>query len=273
VFGDARRLIVVGGVVLLVAGFALGYVVGRSLDDGVVAAPERMRSPAPSSPAPAVASGPVLTPSPERDPALTTQGAVLREGDRPVVNALASAPCQSLVTPGSLGECGEVRLAAGRVVWVVERTTTQTGATAITVRMFTAVPDAGGWVEWLQAGDPTGERWADVNVLSTDLTADGVPELVVGFRDTDERATLEVDVVGYEQDGVPVVLAHPDDAPRGVVVASGGNVVEYAGQFPNQEPACCPASYVARTIAFEDGFFRVVGTQEVAPNLVPASQL
>jgi hypothetical protein len=271
-FGDARRAVIVGGLVIFATGFLLGLVVGRSGgdDDVLVAVP----SPTTSVPsAVATPSQPVVTPTPGRDPAIGTQGAVLVEGDRPVVLAAATAPCQSLVTPASLGECGEVSVGGSRVVWVAERTATATGATARTVRIFTFVPDAGGWVEWLRAADATGERWSDVTVLAQDLTADGVSEIVVGFRGTDGFLTLSYDIVGYDQDDLPVVLAHPDDVARGVVVVSGGAIDEYEAQYPNAEPACCPASYVRRSIAFEDGFFRVVATETLQPNAVPASQL
>jgi hypothetical protein len=135
------------------------------------------------------------------------------------------------------------------------------------------VPDAGGWVEWLRAEDPNGDRWSEVNVLAADLTADGVAELVVGFRGADERQTLEYDIVGYGEAGIPVVLAHPEPAARGVVVVGAGQLQEFAAQFPNDEPACCPPSYVRRTIAYEDGFFRVLAADEVTPPAVPISQV
>jgi hypothetical protein len=178
-----------------------------------------------------------------------------------------------LITPGAIGECGEVRVAGTRVLWVLERTSTPAGGTATLLRVITYVPEAGGWVEWLQAADPTGETWADVNVLTTDLTGDGVDELVVGFRRTDEAETLDVDIVGYGQDNLPVVLAHPEPAPRGVVVLTGGALHEYVAQYPNAEPPCCPTSYLRQTVAFADGFFRVTETVTVSPNVVPTSQL
>jgi hypothetical protein len=128
-------------------------------------------------------------------------------------------------------------------------------------------------VEWLQAADRAGERWSDVNVLAADLTGDGVSELLFGFRGLDEGQTLDTDIVGYGQDGLPVVLAHPESAVHGVVVVSGGQVQQYGAQYPNGEPVCCPPSYLRRTIAFEDGFFRVVASDTVTPNVVPASQL
>jgi hypothetical protein len=273
VFGDARRAVVVGGIALFALGLLVGFLIGRSGGSEVRAEPSPQPN-ATTSPEPTVTtSPPVVTPSPGQEPAITTEGQVLREGDRPVVTAAATAPCQSLVSPGLLGECGEVPVAGTRVVWVVQRDTTPDGSSAFAGRVFTFVPDAGGWVEWLQASDPAGERWSDVNVLPADLTGDGVPELLFGFRELDERLTLEYDIVGYGQNNLPQVLAHPNDAARGSVVVAGGEILEYAAQYPNDEPACCPPEFMRRTIAFEQGFFRVMATETVLPNAVPASQL
>lgn len=257
------------------AGLLVGYLLGRSgRDEPRAAAPEvSSSSPVPSG-SPAATSPPVVvTPDPGQAPAISNSGQILTEGARPVVVAAAAAPCQALVTPGLLGECGIVPVAGSPVVWVVQRSATAGGATAHEVRVFTYVPDAGGWVEWLQAADPTGERWTDVNVLTMDVTADGLPELLIGYRGTDEATTLEVDIVGYGQDRLPLVLAHPDASARGVVVVAGGQIQEYAAQYPNDEPACCPPSYLRRTIAFDEGFFREVGSETVPSNTVPASQL
>lgn len=268
--GGRRDLgpIVAAGVTLFVLGLAIGFLVGRAgRDEGSPAA-------APSvSPTLVTVAPPVVTPEPGQPPAISNAGQVLREADRPVVAAAEGAACQSLVTPGRLGECGEVPIAGRRIVWLVERETTVAGTTSHIARVFSFVADAGGWVEWLQAADPTGERWTDVNVLPADLTGDGVPELLVGFRGADERATLEYDVVGYGQDNLPVVLAHPDPVARGVVVVAGGGIEEFGAQYPNDEPACCPPSYLRRTITYAAGFFRVASSETVLPNAVPASQL
>ena len=83
-----------------------------------------------------------------QEPAIPTQGAILAEGGRPVVAAGPAVACQSLVTPGTLGECGEVPVAGTRVIWVVERAPTAGGATATTAPLG-YVPDESGWVEWL----------------------------------------------------------------------------------------------------------------------------
>jgi hypothetical protein len=277
VFGDARRAVVVGGVLVFAFGVLVGYLLGAGSDDGLAVA-----SPSPSiattgptgvTAPPAVVSPVIDTPPPEADPGISTAGQVLAEGARPLVAAPAGAACQALVTPGSIGECGESAVAGGRVIWVVERTATTTGTTAVLVRVFVYVASEGGWVEWLVAADPTGERWSDVNVLTSDLTGDAVAELVVGFRGVDEAQTLEYDVVGYDQDGLPLVLAHPDPSARGAVVVTAGQLQDYGAQYPNGEPACCPPSYLHRTIAYDGGFFRVVTSETVPPNVVPASQL
>jgi hypothetical protein len=273
VFGDDRRAVVVGGVIVFAVGLLVGFLVGRAGREELRAEGPLVPTLMPSPTSTVTGSPPVVTPSPGQEPAITNQGQVLREGDRPVVNVTATASCQSLVTPGLVGECGEVPVADTRVVWVVQRSTTADGSSAFEARLFTFVPDAGGWVEWLQASDPAAELWSDVNVLPADLTGDGVAELVVGFRGLDERLTLEYDVVGYGENNLPQVLAHPNDAPRGAVVIAGGQIQAYAAQYPNDEPACCPPSFLRRIIAFEDGFFRVIGSETVVPNVVPSSQL
>jgi hypothetical protein len=276
VFGDARRVVIVGAIVLFAVGLFVGFVVGRSASDDE---PEAVAS-APASPSasPSVtitASGPpvVVTPEPGEAPAITNEGQILQEGDRPVVTGTAASTCESLVEPGTIGECGDVPVAGGRVVWIVQRSPTTGGTTAIQTRVLTFVPDSGGWVEWLGAEDATGDRWSDVNVVAADLTSDGVAELLVGFRGLDELATLEYDIVGYDEAGLPEVLAHPEPAARGSVVVTSGQVQEYGAQYPNDEPPCCPPSYVLRTIAFQDAFFRVTATEVVSPNLVPPSSL
>ena len=262
-----------GAIVVFLLGGVLGFALGRigiSGDDGTIAIP---------SPSPATSVSPmpqptvVVTPTPGEAPAISTAGQILSEGDRRVVPASAAAPCQALVSAGTLGQCGEVAVAGGRVVWVVEQAPTPGGAPAFAARIFTFVPDASGWVEWLQASDPTGELWSGITIVPSDLTGDGVPELLVGFRKTGEDEVLEVDVVSYEQDNLPSVVAHPDPSGKGVAVAAGGTLQLYDAQYPNGEPVCCPPTYVRTTIGFGDGFFRVVAAETVPANTAPASQL
>jgi len=263
-----RIAVIVGAAVLFGIGLVFGFALGRTDDE------EAAQIPNPSTPTTTAApSSVVVTPAPGEAPAITSAGAVLQQGDRTVVAAPSNAPCVALVTAGTLGDCGEVAVAGQRVVWVVEQETTPTGAIAFSAGILTYVPDEGGWVRWLEATDPAGERWADVNVLASDLTSDGVPELLVGFRSLGEADVLEYDIVGYDQNAVPEVLAHPDRALKGSVIVSAGTVQEYSAQYPNNEPACCPPTFLRRTIAFQDGFFRVVSSETVVTTAVPPSQL
>jgi hypothetical protein len=258
----------VGAAVLFGIGLALGFALGRTNDE------EAAQIPNPSTPTMTAApSSVVVTPAPGEAPAITSAGAVLQQGDRTVVAAPSNASCVALVTAGTLGDCDEVVVAGQRVVWVVEQVTTPTGAIAFSAGILTYVPDEGGWVRWLEASDPAGERWADVNVLASDLTSDGLPELLVGFRSLGEADVLEYDIVGYDQNAVPEVLAHPDSALKGSVIVSAGTVQEYSAQYPNNEPVCCPPTFLRRTVAFQDGFFRVVSSETVVTTAVPPSQL
>lgn len=251
-------------------GALTGYAIGRSRGDEVVAP-----RPVTASPSPALATLPpdVATPSPGQLPAIGTDGRVLGEGTRAVVAAAPNAPCAALVTAGVLGECGEVPVAGNRVVWVVESSPTTTAARAFTVRVFTFVTDQSGWVEWLRAEDAGGERWADVNVVARDLTTDGVPELVVAFHQQGETETLSVDVVSYSDVGIPEVVAHPTDADMGSIVFVTGGFDLYAARYPSNEPTCCPPVFSRQTVAFADGFFRIVGVEDVVPSAVPTSQV
>jgi hypothetical protein len=233
--------------VLFVVGVLFGFLLGRSGNDEELAIP----TPSPELTATVTPPTEVVTPTPGEAPAISSRGQVLREGDRNVTAAPTSATCAALITPGTLGGCGEVIVADQRVVWVVEQAATPTGAPAFSVRISTFVPD----------------------VLAADLTGDGVQELLVGFRSIGEDQTLEYDIVGYSEIAVPEVLAHPDPAPKGSVVVSGGTIQEYSAQYPNGEPVCCPAGYLRQSIAFVDSFFRVVDSETVVITAVPPSEL
>jgi uncharacterized membrane protein len=267
-------LIVAVAVAVFLAGALTGYAIGRSGpgESAPSAAPSASPSPTPAASISTLPPG-VATPSPGGAPAIGTDGRVLAEGTRAVVAAPASSPCAGLITPGVLGECGEVPVAGNRVVWVVESEPTTTPARAYTVRIFTFVVEESGWVEWLRAEDPAGERWSEVNVVARDLTADGVPELVVGFHGRDEAETLQVDLVSYSEVGIPEVVAHPADAAQGSLVFAGTGFDLYAGRYPAGEPACCPPVFSRQTIAYVDGFFRITATEDVGSSSVPASQV
>ena len=266
-------LIALAAAAVFAAGALAGYAIGRSGGDEAAAS----ASPSPAavaSPTAAVSTLPpaVATPSPGQVPAIGTDGRVLGEGTRAVVTAAANASCAALITPGILGECGQVPVAGNRVMWVVESSPTTTAARAFTVRVFTFVTDESGWVEWLRAEDAGGERWTEVNVATRDLTTDGVPELVVAFHEQGEAEALSVDVVSYSEVGIPQVVAHPADADHGSLVFATAGFDLYAARYPADEPVCCPPVFSRQSVAYQDGFFRITGSEDVAPNAVPASQ-
>jgi hypothetical protein len=257
---------------MLVAG-SIGYAIGRGSIDEPVAAATTTSAASAAAATPAASISP--SPSPASAVAISASGAVLRRAPPDQISpGAATTACESLITPGLTGECGDVRQAAGRVVWIVERSAVANGVSGFRVRILTYSPSEGGWVERLSADDLQGRRWASVAVLPADLTRDGVPELLVGFRGLADREPLELDVVGYGQDGAVEVIAHPDRADQGaVVVNAAGQLLEYAARYAAGEAACCPGSFEQRTIISEGGLLRQVATQTVAPTQVPASQL
>lgn len=272
---DTRRTLLIAAVAgaVFAAGALVGYALGRSEPEGIVAlSPSQAAPPSPS----AVVSTlppPVVTPSPGQLPAIGTEGRMLADASRAVLAAPANAPCAALITAGVLGECGEVPVAGNRVVWVVESRPTATSARAYTVRVFTYVTAESGWVEWLRAEDPAGGRWDGVGVVPRDLTGDGVPELVFAFRGPGDERALSVDIVSYSEVGVPGVIAHPDDAARGSVVFASTGFDLYAARYPAGEPACCPPVFSRQSVAYLDGFFRVTATEDVLPSSVPPSEV
>lgn len=269
---NIRTALLAGGIALslLLAG-AIGYALGRSgTDPAQAAAPSTL---APESPT--TSSAPI--PSATGDPAVAigAAGATLQPGGaEEVTPAAATAPCQSLVTPGLTGECGDVNVLGGRVVWVVERSAVADGVAGFAVRILSFSAADGGWVERLGADDLEGAQWVSIAVLPADLTHDGVAEILVGFRGLSERQPLDLDVVGYTQEGAPEVVAHPARASLGsVVVDAAGQLLEYAARYAEGEAACCPGAFELRTITYQDGLLRQVGTQTVPPSSVPESQL
>jgi hypothetical protein len=158
-------------------------------------------------------------------------------------------------------------------VWIVERSAIANGVSGFAVRILSFSPADAGWVDSLHADDLQGRRWSNISVLAADLTGDGVPELVVGYRGLGDREPLDLDVVGYTPDGAPQVVAHPDRADRGSLVVQGVQMLNYAGVYAVGEQACCPGAFERRTMAFANGQLLEVATESVPPGSVPASEL
>ena len=164
-------------------------------------------------------------------------------------------------------------MAGGRTIWVTESKPVPGLASAANfAHVFTFSPDLNGWVEQLRASDPQARLWTSIRVVAVDLTGDGKPELVFGFHYLGSGSDLGLDIVAND-DGVPVVAAHPDAAVHGSVVIAGGRVVQYQAQFPAGAPNCCPPFFLRRTIEYRDGAFLVTSVVKVKPDQVPASTL
>ena len=254
-------LAIVGGVAALLVAASLGYVVGRS------GAPSAQASPAVTS---APTSAPTPVASGTLGPAIGTQGAVLAPGDNHVTAGSLTTNCSTLVSASDGGDCGSVNAGTTKVIWTVDGQPTLGSAGDLAVHLFTYSTDSGGWVEQMSAG---GGSWQSIKVVAADLTGDGNDELLVGYRSPAEADKLEVDIVGFAQDGTPEILAHLDAATKGSIVIVGKAVTSYAAQYPNGEAVCCPPSYEESVIVFEAGSFRVAQTINVAPSAVPRSVL
>lgn len=181
--------------------------------------------------------------------------------------------CRSLIRPGYAGDCGAVEMAGGRTIWVTESKPVPGLASAANfAHVFTFSPDLNAWVEQLRASDQQARLWTSIRVGETDLTGDGKPELVFAFHYLGSGGDLGLDIVANDN-GVPVVAAHPDDAVHGSVALRGGRIDQYLAQFPGDAPNCCPPFFLRRTIEYVDGEFRVTSVGEVKPDQVPASSL
>jgi hypothetical protein len=164
-------------------------------------------------------------------------------------------------------------MTGSRTVWVVEtKPLPGLAAPATSVRVLTPSTELDGWVEQLRASDPEGMRIAAIRVVPRDLRGDGKPELVVGYRYQGSGGDLGTDVV-VNDDGVPWVAAHPDDAVHGSVVFRGRDLIQYMADPAPADSNCCPSRFKRRVIRYSDGGFRVVQVAVVPPAEVPASAL
>jgi hypothetical protein len=260
--GERVSLAIVGGVAALLVAAMLGYVVGRSRPASTNAGPSASAASRTSAPAP-VASSTI-------GPAIGTQGAVLSTGDNHVIAGSLTTNCSTLVSASDGGDCGTVDAGTTKAIWAVDGQPTLGPAGDLAVHVFTYANDAGGWVERMSAG---GGSWQDISVVAADLTGDGRDELLVGYRSPAQADRLQVDIVGFSEDGTPEILAHLGPATKGSVVTAGMAVNRYAAQYPNGEALCCPPTYEKSLIAFEAGSFRVEQAIDVSPGDVPRSAL
>jgi hypothetical protein len=160
------------------------------------------------------------------------------------------------------GSCDIVMMAGGNALWTVEPLA-DGGAgerpwrVRIRVRSKT-MPD-GGWDVALQL--PEGALFANVSVASHDVTDDGKPELLVGYRSGGTGQFESYDVVMYDEGKPLAVAAHREALHKGSVALDGTNVVDYSAD--EESPECCPTRARRTVIAFEKDAFGVTSVSEV----------
>jgi hypothetical protein len=270
-------IFVIAGVLAIGGGFLAGRLlqaaVERSSPTPSVPTDPGEASTEPSTPAESPAESPSTVAAVPDGRVITPKGAQLRESTGDMYEMSPETGCESLLQPGYAGECGVEDMAGGQTAWVVEGKPVQGLATAAhSLRVLTFSNELGGWVEQLRARDPQARKWASIRVVPRDLTGDGKPELVVGYHFLGSGGDLGIDIVEND-DGVPVVAAHPDDAIQGSVVFRGRSFDQYMAQYPNREPNCCPPYFLRRTIRYVDGSWIVVATERVDPVEIPPSQV
>jgi hypothetical protein len=162
------------------------------------------------------------------------------------------------------GRCEIVMMAGGNALWTVDALPVsgpgeQVWRVRIRVRS-PSMPD-GGWDVALSLPESPDPLFANVAVKSADVTGDGRPELLVGYRSGGTGQFEAYDVVTYEQGKRLEVAAHREGLHKGSVEFNGIRIVDYsAGE---ESPECCPTRARRTAIAFEDGAFLIAETGDV----------
>ena len=275
-----RVLVAVGGLVAVLVVVAVAVAVGGDDSGGDdVTADGTTSSTAPSTTAAptTVALHPVPTPpagepTTTTAPASTTAAAPVVDGTGavltpPVAPATRSRPdgaaCASMALTGYSARCGEVQDGSDTLVWLVERHAA-TGGLRVSVlrpvgeRRYTVVLSA------LDDGPGGPARFSSVDVRTADLSADGTPEIVFGFRNQGSGAILDLDVV----DAPGRVVVHRT-LDKGRAEAREGRLDDWAAEFGPSDAACCPSRYRHGVVRRTEGAWRLVSSALVPPSDVP----
>jgi hypothetical protein len=93
---------------------------------------------------------------------------------------------------------------------------------------MTPAPSTGQWQTVLWAMDLSGGgNWTDLAAKTGDITGDGVPEVVVGFRLVGTAHTLALDAVRRNGTAMPSVFHHGDVENYGRATVLDGHLTEY----------------------------------------------
>jgi hypothetical protein len=197
-------------------------------------------------------------------PVVDGQGAVLA---RPATASTRTRPqgsgCASLGMTGYSVRCGEVEDGSDTFAWLVERHNVTGGIRVSVLReagedRFTVVLEA------LDDGPAGPARFSAVGVRSQDLSADGTPEFVFGFRNQGSGAILDVDVV----DAPGRVVVHRS-LDKGRAEVSDGRLDVWAAEFGPNDASCCPSRYRHGLIRRTEGAWRLVSSTLEPPGAVP----
>jgi hypothetical protein len=182
-----------------------------------------------------------------------TTGAQLTAAPQPTVQSAnqPTAPCTSLGTgPGwTVTQCQSFAIGGGHQAYLVERHGSGLTATWHAYVMHFSQGN-GTWLVDLRKVSTTPGELANVHVVATDLTADGVPELVVGERHSGTGQILDYDIV-TGLGSAPHVAAHRQLYKGAIKVYLGQQIQDYQAEYPHGEPNCCPA-YIQQTVVLWD---------------------
>jgi hypothetical protein len=199
---------------------------------------------------------------------VTAQGTKLAEPSNPATGQIdAEKACRTYLETTE-GTCEIVMMAGGNALWTLDAfQDTGTGErnwhVRIRVRSKT-MPD-GGWDIALQ--QPDDALFANVMVRAVDVTRDGKPELLVGYRSGGTGQFEAYDVVTYEAGKALEVAAHREGLHKGSVALDGANIIDYSAD--QESPECCPTRARRTVIEFQKDAFRVAGARDVPIDEVP----
>jgi hypothetical protein len=175
----------------------------------------------------------------------------------------AEQACRTFVeTPA--GQCEIVMMAGGNALWTVDpQSGSGTGEQVWRVRIRTRSPTMpdGGWDVALALPENESSAFASAAVRAADVTGDGRPELLVGYRSGGTGQFEAYDVVTYEQGKPLEVAAHRQGLHKGSVALEGTTIVDYSAD--EESPECCPETARRTAIAFDNGVFRVTAVGDV----------
>lgn len=258
----------VGALVLLAGVFALGR---ASSNDRVAVAAASSTSSSVAASATTVqpgttlgsgttaVAGPTSVPKPAPGTIVTGAGSLLQPAPQPTVQSTLgpNVDCHKLADAGWTADCARVDTVGGTRIWLTE--SKPAGALkAWRVYVLHFSQGKGAWLVDLRHTDEgIGAGLVDVKVLATDLTADGKPELVFGFRHGGSGSILAYDIVVDAAGGDPKVAASRN-LSHGSATVKGGLIVDYEAKYPNGEPNCCPGYVQESVVQYISGNFRLV---------------